>query len=131
MSTIEFESAKFAPFLPESCQANPGAYGFELATWLSQALMKRGVVTSYPIGEDWGWFIEYIEGDTELMIGCSSTASEGDGASGAPIAWMIAVSGRKRLRKQKGDRSAATESIVQHIVAALAAEGITASVAEE
>lgn len=83
MQRFEFESAKFLPYLPEDCQANPGAYGFELALWLSQALMRQGLPTSYPLGEDWGWFIEYIAGDAEFMIGCGSQADEGDGYKGA------------------------------------------------
>lgn len=57
MWRIEFSSAEFLPYLPEQAQANPGVYGFELAQWLSRALAERGVVTSYPIGEDWGWLI--------------------------------------------------------------------------
>ena len=40
MSRIEFSSTKFLPYLPESCQVNPGVYGFELASWLSLALAK-------------------------------------------------------------------------------------------
>lgn len=54
MASIEFTSATFLPVLPEDCQVNPGAYGFELAWWLAQALARSGVVTSYPVGEDWG-----------------------------------------------------------------------------
>jgi hypothetical protein len=53
MWTVEFSSAKFLPYLPEDCQPNPGAYGFELALWLSQELAKRQIYTSYPVGEDW------------------------------------------------------------------------------
>jgi hypothetical protein len=25
----------------------------------------RQIPTSYPFGEDWGWFIEYLEGDQD------------------------------------------------------------------
>lgn len=51
MWQIEFTSAEFLPRLPESCQGNPGVYGFELAWWLAQALAEQGIVTSYPLGE--------------------------------------------------------------------------------
>ena len=74
MTRIEFYSDRFLPYLPEACQVNPGAYGFELALWLSNALMRLDIVTSYPLGEDWGWFIEYGEGEAEFMIGCDSDA---------------------------------------------------------
>lgn len=79
MWRIEFSTDKFAPYLPEDAQQNPGAYGFELADWLARGLAKQGLITSYSVGEDWGWFIEYLDGKTEIMIGCGSEASEGDG----------------------------------------------------
>ncbi len=49
MTRIVFYSAQFLPYLPESCQVNPGAYGFELALWLSNALIRFDIVTSYPL----------------------------------------------------------------------------------
>src|SRR5690606_27273095 len=65
MWRIEFISSEFRPYLPEQCQANPGVYGFELAQWLSMALAEQGLATSYPLGEDWGWFIEYLDDERE------------------------------------------------------------------
>ncbi|MCM5682316.1 hypothetical protein M8A51_22540 [Schlegelella sp. S2-27] len=126
MQRIEFESAKFLPYLPEDCQVNPGAYGFELSLWLSQTLMRQGVVTSYPLGEDWGWFIEYIEGDAEFMIGCGSQAEEGEGYEGKPIAWHIFVKPQLSL-KQRLKGAARPEigvKLGRAILAALRAEGI-------
>ncbi|HSW27782.1 MAG TPA: hypothetical protein VLJ62_33820, partial [Burkholderiaceae bacterium] len=79
------------PFLPEEAQVNPGAYGYELAHWLSSELMEAGVSTSYPLSEDWGWFIEYIGGEAEFMIGCGSQAVEGEGYTGEPIRWHVFV----------------------------------------
>ena len=46
MWRIEFSSDKFMPYLPESAQQNPGAYGFELAHWLSMQLATRGIATN-------------------------------------------------------------------------------------
>ena len=37
---------------------------------------KRRVVTSYPVVEDWGWFIEYLRDDLELMLGISRNAKD-------------------------------------------------------
>ncbi len=71
-SEIHFQSDAFRPFLPEACQTNPGVYGFELAAWLAQALAQQGVITSYPVAEDWGWFIEYTDKDVVVMICCGS-----------------------------------------------------------
>jgi hypothetical protein len=126
MWQIEFESEKFLPYLPEECQANPGVYGFELAEWLSRMLAKNGVQTSYPLGEDWGWFIEYIEDGVEVMIGCSSKADEGEGYLGNPIAWGVFVKPNLSLKQKLKGKSATGP--VEHLIAAIrgvfAAEGI-------
>jgi hypothetical protein len=123
---IEFSSAEFLPYLPEACQANPGAYGFELALWLSQALAERGLVTSYPLGEDWGWFIEYIEGEIEVMVGCSSVAEEGEGYRGQPITWGIFVKPQRSLKQRLQGKSpeAPIRRLTEAIEAALASQGI-------
>ena len=130
MSQIEFTSEKFLPYLPEDSQANPGAYGFELAAWLSQALMKGGVPTSYPLGEDWGWFIEFIDGDTEIMIGCGSQSAEGDGYKGIAIDWRIFVKQQLsfKQRLKGGSRPELISKLTEAIVAALRSEGIEPSV---
>jgi hypothetical protein len=100
MWRLEFSSDKFSPYLPEEAQQNPGVYGFELADWLARSLAQRGLVTSYPIGEDWGWFIEYLDGDTEIMIGCGSEARPGDGYNGDPISWRVFVRQPRSLKQR-------------------------------
>ena len=127
MWRIEFSSAKSLPFLPEECQANPGAYGFELALWLAQALAQRGVITSYPLGEDWGWFLEYTDAtETEFSIGCSSVAEHNEGYSGKPIGWSIFIkpytSIKERLRGVS--HGAAVEQLGLHIIEVLQSEQI-------
>jgi hypothetical protein len=106
MTRIEFSSDRFLPYLPESCQVNPGAYGFELALWLSNALMQGGLVTSYPMSEDWGWFIEYTEGDAEFMIGCGCTAGESEGYLGQPLLWSVFIRQILSLRQRWRDQAA-------------------------
>src|SRR5687767_6825999 len=119
MWRIEFDSDKFLPFLPEESQGNPGVYGFELATWLSRSLAQRGVVATYPLGEDWGWLLEYFQDDLEVAIGCSSVCEEGEGYAGKPISWSIFVDPRTSLKqKLKGVSGDAVEkSLVGHVSA--------------
>jgi len=126
MQRFEFQSAKFLPYLPEDCQANPGAYGFELALWLSRSLMRQNIPTSYPLGEDWGWFIEYVEDDAEFMIGCGSQSDEGAGYKGDPVAWHIFVKQHLSLKQRfKGAGSSEIGAkLDQAILAALKSEGI-------
>ena len=47
-----------------------------MADWVSRELAAVGIVTSYPLEEDWGWFIEH----DESMICCCGRldASKGD-----------------------------------------------------
>jgi len=126
MWRIEFTSAEFLPYLPEDAQSNPGVYGFELAHWLSRALMERGIATTYPLGEDWGWLLEYFDGGLEVRIGCASMAQDGEGYTGRAIDWSIFVEavhapGGLFTRSRK---VTAPARITDTIAAALAAKGI-------
>jgi len=132
MSRIEFSSTQFLPYLPESCQVNPGAYGFELACWLSQKLAAAGFATSYPTNEDWGWYIEYIEDEAAFLIGCGCEAEEGDGYTGAPVSWHIFVMQNLSLKQcLKGVEIPDLDvQLTEAIVSALRSEGIEATLKE-
>lgn len=73
---VDFRSDLFKPFLSEEAQVNPQCYGAELAWWLSRELAKRGIETSYPNYEDWGWFVEYIVDDNEYWLCCGNVEGE-------------------------------------------------------
>jgi hypothetical protein len=78
-TSVDFQSELFRPFLPDDAQVNPRVYGAELVFWLSQALGQRGVMTSYPNYEDWGWFLEYITADgNEYWLCCANVYPEQD-----------------------------------------------------
>jgi hypothetical protein len=127
MWRIEFSTRRFAPYLPENSQVNPGTYGFELAHWLSTELAKRGVITSYPSPEDWGWMLEYVEGEIEIAIGCSSHAREGDGYAGGSITWTVFVKPNVSIKhKLKGIAPEETvRTLARRIEALLEEAGIT------
>ena len=134
MWRIEFSTDKFLPVLPEQCQTNPGAYGFELALWLAQSLLARGLITSYPQSEDWGWFIEYTDADeTEIQIGCSSMAADGEGYTKEAIGWSVFVKPYRSVRQRlKGVTHAAkVQNIGSAIMASLRAEGLSPTQAPE
>ncbi|MBK1725328.1 hypothetical protein [Thiocystis violacea] len=127
MWRIEFSSSEFLPLLPEQCQGNPGVYGFELAWWLAQALAARGVVTSYPLGEDWGWLIEHIDlQESEFTIGCASMAEDGEGYAGKEVAWSIFIRPHTTLKQRlKGQtHKQEVERLGQHVIASLQQRGI-------
>lgn len=127
MWRIEFTSAEFLPTLPEECQGNPGVYGFELAFWLAETLAKQGIVTSYPIGEDWGWLIEYLSpAEAEFTIGCSSMSEEGDGYRHTPIQWSIFIRPHTSFTQRlKGvSHNEEVQRLGQAVVSALLSKGI-------
>ena len=134
MWQVEFETDKFLPFLPEECQSNPGVYGFELAAWLAENLAKRGITTSYPLGEDWGWLIEFINNETalEITIGCGSQAEVGEGYQGNPIRWNIFIRPHASfLSKLKGiDIEKDVQSLAKAILSALDEEDISVEIVE-
>ena len=91
---VEFHSDRFVPILPEDSQVNPQVYGAELAYWLTLELVKRGIVTSYPVAEDWGWLIEYSTGaGSEFAVHCINL-------EGARDRWLLSL--RRYARKMFG-----------------------------
>ena len=75
-SSVDFRSELFKPFLPDDAQVNPECYGAELCWWLSRRLAEKGVETSYPNYEDWGWFLEYMVDENEYWLCCSNVVGE-------------------------------------------------------
>ncbi|NRF71376.1 hypothetical protein HLB44_30765 [Aquincola sp. S2] len=129
---LNFASAKFLPFLPEECQENPGVYGFELALWVAQRLIEAGIASGYPFGEDWGWFVECIDDQAEIRIGCSSVSNEGDGYTGEAITWRIFIKQLVSLMQRlKGTpTSPSVKTIARTLQVALEAEGIAVTFEE-
>jgi len=127
MWRIEFSSAKFLPTLPVACQNNPGIYGFELALWLAQALGRRGIATSYPAPEDWGWLIEYeLPAGASFLIGCASLCGPHAGYDGEPLDWSIAVEEHRSMKQRIHNLSSTREleTLSANILGALAEESI-------
>jgi hypothetical protein len=89
-------------------------------------------MTGYPLGEDWGWFIEYLEGKTEVMIGCNSEARHGDGYTGKPIPWRVFVRQlRTLIQRLKGAKhSPKVEELARAVTSVLEAEGIDVKLTE-
>jgi len=124
---IEFSSAKFLPTLPEDCQPNPGAYGFELALWLAQALCRRGIVTGYPSAADWDWCIDYAPHEAlHLTIACSSRCPAEAGYAGEPVEWAVSIREQRSLEQRLHHMAdhAALEDLGRQIVDVLQAERI-------
>ena len=125
MSLLVFQSDRFRPYLPDDCQVNPNVLGFELADWVSRELARRGVVTSYPNYEDWGWFLEGEQSGLDYMI-CCSGSDEGNGE----FEWRVFVSHPKKLFGKRPD-SAVADAVLQRVRQALEESGIKITVEED
>ena len=132
MWRIEFNSSLFLPTLPPECQVNPGVYGHELAMWLARALAGRGITTSYPLAEDWGWFIECTQDGLEVQIGCSSLCEDGQGYDGQAIDWSVFVKPHRSITKMfsRSPEVAAPSFLTAAIESVLVAQGIAVRVVE-
>lgn len=104
----EFCSPRFEPVLPEECQVNPDTYGAELTWWLCTRLCtEKGVVTSYPNQEDWGWFLDYsTEDGAEFALHCVNVG-------GATDRWLVSLRrfGRKMFGRDKPDFALADDLV--------------------
>lgn len=119
---VELRTNKFAPFLPDDSQVNPGVYGAELAYWLAQKLTSRGIVTSYPEHEDWGWYLNYVTVDgAKFAIHCGNVGGEDD-------LWLLSL--RRYSRKMFGrDKPSFDQALV--LVEAIRAVLVEAEIATQ
>ncbi len=82
---VVFSSVRFSPVLPEDAQVNPQVYGAELAYWLCTELARRGVDTSYPEHEDWGWYLGHTTpAGSEFAVHCGNV-------TGSRERWLLSL----------------------------------------
>jgi hypothetical protein len=124
---ITFSTDKFRPFLPEFHQVNTGLYGYELADWLTRRLAAKGIHTSYPNWEDWGWYLEYIsDAEQEVRMKISSYWR---GLEAGPMDWQVLVEQRGKPNKTS-DAPHPVEAIRKAVLSLLAEENIQAKEVE-
>lgn len=121
MKMLVFTTDRFRPYLPDRCQVNPNVLGFELAEWLSRALARAGVVTSYPNYEDWGWYLEFSDQSGEYLIGCSGSLDAG------VHEWRVFVDRPRKLFRRPPVTSREHE-LIASVQAALSTEGISSTI---
>ncbi|HEV7693036.1 MAG TPA: hypothetical protein VGO52_19535 [Hyphomonadaceae bacterium] len=124
---ITFSTDKFRPFLPEFHQVNTDLYGYELADWLTRQLAARGIHTSYPNWEDWGWYLEHVsDAEEEVWIRCSS---DWRGPDAGPMDWQVLFEQRGKLNKGSVSPHP-VEAIRKAVLSLLAEENIQAKEVE-
>src|ERR1700683_2257094 len=71
---------------------NPCCFGEDLAVWLQGILVERGIQTSAPGQEDWGWHLKARLGNDSYFLAMSGNSENGATDFGE---WRIMV-GKKR-----------------------------------
>lgn len=125
---IHFETARFKPTLSEGAQVNDGAYGFELALFLAEALSVSFPMVSYPLAEDWGWFLDVRTAENvEIRVGCVAVGEAA--AGGGATKWEVFVNATtpllQRLRRRPIDE--AVRAVAANVECALVGVGVVVS----
>jgi hypothetical protein len=117
MRMATFTSDQFRSCLSDSCQVNPNVLGFELAACLSRALAADGVLPVIQAEEEWGWYLEFLDGDDEYLICCSGSEEDGN------YEWRVFVERRRKLFRRPAETPMQHE-LVESVTEALRSQGI-------
>ena len=115
------------PHLAGRVPEQSGRLRLRAGLWLAQALGRRGIATSYPAPEDWGWLIEYaLPEERSFMIGCASVCGPHQGYDGQALDWSIVVEEHRSLQQRIRNLSSRSqlEALSAHIVGILEDERI-------
>jgi hypothetical protein len=66
---ILFETDRFNVSTVKEHFINPCCFGEDLAEWLRQELIKKGITTSTPGQEDWGWYLFVEQRSARYFVG--------------------------------------------------------------
>jgi hypothetical protein len=80
-TVVTFKSLAFDSSEAKEYFINPGCFGDDVATWLSQQLRDHGYeVATEPDQEDFGWYFTFRVSDIEhcFVIGCRAQREIGD-----------------------------------------------------
>jgi len=69
---LSFESSAFPVTPGEDEGTNPGIYGRELASWISEQLIRAGFNAGSLIAEDFGWCVPVKSPPYSLYVVCAS-----------------------------------------------------------
>jgi hypothetical protein len=84
-----FNLSKVQPHFINDC-----CFGEDLAAWLKEKLAGRGVESSGPGQEDWGWYLNARLGDSSYFLAISGNSDDGARDQGE---WRIIVKKRRSL----------------------------------
>lgn len=106
---ILFETDRFNVSVVKEHFINPCCFGEDLAEWLRQELAKKGVATSTPGQEDWGWYLFVEQRFSRYLVGVSGFHREGALAANDGE-WRIMVETRRTIWEWLRGRNKITSS---------------------
>ena len=93
---ILFETDRFNVSALKEHFINPCCFGEDLAEWLRQELINKGMTAGTPGQEDWGWYLFLEQGSARYFVGLTGYHKEGamDANDGE---WRIMVERRRTV----------------------------------
>jgi hypothetical protein len=89
-----FKTARFNLIVVKDHFINPCCFGEDLAVWLRDKLVEKGVKSSAPSQEDWGWYLNVNYFQDSYFLGMSGNADQQGGDKGE---WRIIVKKKRSL----------------------------------
>lgn len=115
--TVSFVSSHFQVFQNEEEQTNPGVYGFDLARWLRDRLLERGLVAKELIPEDWGWCVVVKTQPVRVNLAVSNV----DGSSTRWRVFVFAERGFLQFAKGANDLKQEVALLREHLATIVSA----------
>src|SRR5262249_50500858 len=109
-----FVSDRFNLSQPKDYFINDCCYGDDLARWLVERLLRRGVLASQPGQEDWGWYFEAPYQGANYFVGVGGNADDEHAPSNRGE-WRLIVEKRRTLweKLKKVNRLADDDTFIQ------------------
>jgi hypothetical protein len=88
---------------------NPCCFGEDLAAWLRDKLVERGMEVTKPDQEDWGWYIEARHGGSWYFVGIGGNADE-SGKGKDQGEWRLMVEKRRSVWEKLNRKNEMSET---------------------
>src|SRR5689334_203578 len=96
---VIFSSNRFNLSEPREYFINECCFGDDAAGWLVERLQLRGLTTTTPAQEDWGWYFDVYLGESRYFVGVGGAPDE-DVPLSNQGQWRLMVEKRRTLRQR-------------------------------
>jgi len=96
---VLFCSDRFNLSEPREYFINDCCFGDDVARWLADLLQSRGLTTTEPDQEDWGWYFDVCFAESRYFVGIGGAPDEEVSASNQGQ-WRLIVEKHRTLRQK-------------------------------